>query len=91
MKEKKDKTSGIQKWRDELPKDAQGKPIYPKREKYNPSKRLIEKKKKLDVLMVKVNKLKSQIIKLEKSVNKGELENLLKGYTLDELKAKLAK
>lgn len=79
----------LQKWRDSLPKDKDGKTIYPKRK--TAEEILKQKQDELATMMVKVEALKAEIVRLDKKVNADKIAALIQGLTAEELAEKLGK
>lgn len=79
--------NALKKWREEeAPRDENGKIIINRRSN---AEILEAKKAKLQKLEAQVEELKEEIKKLDASVNKKQIKDLIAGMTLDELKEKL--
>ena len=72
-------------WRDGLPRDADGKIIYPARK--SAAESLVGKKKKLADLLEKVEELKKDIAALDSRVHKDEKKKLFDQLTVEEMQA----
>lgn len=77
----------LKQWRDSLPRDKNGKIIYPKRK--SADEVLAEKKLKLAKLQKEVDELKAEIAKLDARVNNKKIKELIGQFTLEELMEKL--
>lgn len=79
----------LQRWRESLPKDKEGKTVYPKRKSQEES--LAAKKMKLEKLMNEVNELKAEIEKAEAHVKARKIKELVGQFSYEELMEKLGK
>lgn len=79
----------LQQWRESLPRDKNGKIIYPKRK--TSDEILADKKLKLAKLQKEVDELKAEIAKLDARVNNQKIKDLISSFTLEELMEKLSK